>query len=427
MKRGHLLELLQSGALLSQLEPVYGQDAGAANKRLRELVLEFAGVFPCTDASDTWLFSTPGRAELGGSHTDHQRGRGLAAAVNLDTIACVVPNSSGIIRVKSRGHRMAAVELENLSIQEAEMGNSPSLVRGVAARLGQLGYAIGGFDAYTTSIVPRGSGLSSSAAFEVLVATIMNHLFCGGALSPLQTAQTALYAENVYFGKPSGLLDQLACASGGVIAADFHFPRDPAVRRLPMDLDAQGYALCIVDTRASHADLVSDFAAIPREMEQAAACFGQKTLRDVDYQEFLREIPRVRASCGDRAVLRAYHFFQEDRRVLRQWEALEQGDFPAFLQCARASGLSSFMYLQNVSNHKDSRFQPLALLQALAEELLEDAGAVRVHGGGFAGTVEAFVPLPRLERFIQGMEDMAGQGSCHAVRLRGAGSVLLAC
>lgn len=426
MERGHLLELLQNGALLPHLEPVYGPDAAEAGRRLRELVLEYAGTFPSPDTADTWLFSTPGRAELGGSHTDHQHGRGLASAVNLDTIACVVPNDTGVIRVKSRGHRMASADLGNLSIQEAETGNSPALVRGVAARLRQLGYAIGGFDAYTTSIVPRGGGLSSSAAFEVLVATIMNHLFCGGSLSPLQTAQTALYAENVYFGKPSGLLDQLACATGGVIAADFQNPQEPQVRRLPLDLDALGYALCIMDTRASHASLIDDFSAIPREMADAAAYFGEKTLRTVSYERFLQELPQVRAACGDRAVLRAYHFFQEDRRVLRQCEALEQGDFETFLRCARASGRSSFMYLQNVSNHKDSRFQPLALLQALAEELLEDTGAVRVHGGGFAGTVEAFVPLERLDRFVQGMEDMAGRGSCHVIRLRSAGSVLLA-
>lgn len=423
MERGHLLELLESGALLDKLEPVYGQDAPEASRRLHELVLEYAGTFPCPNTADTWLFSTPGRAELGGSHTDHQHGHGLAAGVNLDTIACVVPNDSGTIRIQSRGHRMAEVALDDLDICRAESGSSPSLVRGTAAKLRQMGYSIGGFDAYTTTIVPRGGGMSSSAAFEVLVVTVMNHLFCGGALDPLRTAQTAQYAENVYFGKPSGPLDQLACAFGGVIAADFRIPREPVVRSLPLDMAAHGYALCIIDTHASHADLIGDFSAIPQEMGLVAGCFGREVLRDVDYGQFLKELPRVREICGDRAVLRAYHFFQEERRVLRQCEALERGDFASFLQCTNASGQSSFMYLQNVSNHRDSRTQPLALLQALAEEL--GAAAVRVQGGGFAGTMETIVPLERLESFVRGVEAVAGPGSCHILRVRSAGAVKL--
>lgn len=426
MEREHLLELLDSGALCEQLEAVYGQDSPNAAVRLRELVLEYAGTFPCALAADTLLFSAPGRVELGGSHTDHQRGHGLAASVNLDTIACVVPNDSGTIRIQSRGHRMASVDLDDLDIHHTETGSSPALVRGIAARLRQMGYPVGGFDAYTTTIVPRGGGMSSSAAFEVLVVTMMNHLFCGGALDPLQTAQIAQYAENVYFGKPSGLLDQLACSFGGVIAADFRCPKEPAVRRLPLDLNAQGYALCVIDSRISHADLLQDFAAVPREMEQVASCMGGRTLRDVDGGGFLQELPQVRAACGDRAALRAYHFFQEERRVQRQCDALEKGDFDAFLQCTRASGQSSFMYLQNVTNHRDSCSQPLAVLQAVAEELLEETGAVRVQGGGFAGTMEAVVPLERLERFVRGVEAAAGEGSCHVLRLRSAGAVLLA-
>ena len=426
MERGHLLELLKSGALLERLEPVYGQSASAARVRLLELLQEFSAAFPCAETSDTWLFSAPGRAELGGSHTDHQHGHGLAASVDLDTIACVVPNSSGVVRIQSRGHRMAVAALDDLEPHPQETGSSPALVRGVAAQLRRMGFPIGGFDAYTTTIVPRGGGMSSSAAFEVLTSTIMNHLFCAGQLDFLETAQVAQYAENVYFGKPSGPLDQLACAAGGVIAVDFRRPQEPVVRRLPLDLDAHGYALCIIDSRASHAGLISDFAAIPQEMGQVAACFGQQVLREVPYEQFLQELPRVRTACGDRAVLRAYHFFQEERRVLRQCEALEAHDFDAFLACTRASGRSSFLHLQNVSNYRDSRFQPLALLQTLAEELLEGAGAVRVQGGGFAGTIEALVPLERLDAFVQGMEEMAGAGSCHVVHMRAAGAVMLA-
>lgn len=425
MRRGELLEALDSGALTNRLAQVYGADARSAADRLGELMREFESTFPCGAEADTWLFSAPGRAELGGSHTDHQRGHGLAAAVDLDTIACVVPNDSGTIRIKSRNHRMAIVDLEDLDIHEPETGTSMGLVRGVAARLHQLGYQVGGFDAYTTTRVLRGSGLSSSAAFEVLTASIMNHLFCGGALTPLQVARTAQYAENVYFQKPSGPLDQLSCALGGVVAVDFRDPEAPALRRFPLDLTAHGYAFCVLDSRASHADLVADFAAIPREMGQVAACFGRDALRDVPPEEFFAKLPQVREQCGDRAALRAYHFFQEERRVLRQCEALDRGDLPAFLHCVRQSGQSSYLYLQNASNYKDTRFQPLGVLQALAEELLDGQGAVRIQGGGFAGTVEAFVPLDRLEMFTRGIEAAAGPGCCHTVAFRSTGAALL--
>ena len=416
---------LESGALRGRLEQVYGGEAQAAAGRLRELVLEYGGTFPCGEDAEMLLFSTPGRAELGGNHTDHQRGHGLAASVNLDTIACVVPNGSQVIRIKSRHHRMAEVDLDDLSPRPEETGNSPSLVRGVAARLTELGYRIGGFDAYTTTRVLRGSGLSSSAAFEVLVCTIMSHLFCGGALSPVQLAQVGQYAENVYFGKPCGLLDQMACAAGGVSAIDFIDPAAPVLRQVQVDLAAQGYALCVVDTQASHADLTADYAAIPREMGQVAAFFGREVLRQVTEGQLLENLPAVRAACGDRAVLRALHFFRDDQRVLRQCEALESGDFDAFLRHVRQSGRSSFMYLQNVSTYRDSRVQPVAVLLAVAEELLEGAGACRVHGGGFAGTIQAFVPLERLDRFVAGMEAAAGQGTCHVLAIRSAGSVLL--
>lgn len=425
MRRADLLRRLETGQP-DWLEPVYGPDAAAAAGRLRELMEEFAGVFPCGEDSDTWLFSTPGRTELGGNHTDHQRGRCLAGSVSLDTIACVVPNGTRRVRIQSRHHRMAEVSLDDLSVHPEEAGNSVSLVRGVAARLKALGYTAGGFDAYTTTRVLRGSGLSSSAAFEVLVCTIMNRLFCGGALSPVQLAQVGQYAENVYFGKPCGLMDQLACACGGVIAIDFGDPGAPALRQVRVDLAGKGYALAIVDAGASHADLTADYAAIPQEMGQVAACFGQTVLSQVPYERFLRELPAVRTACGDRAALRALHFFRDDRRVTEQCEALERGDFDAFLRLVRQSGQSSFMYLQNVAAFRNSREQPIAVLLALAEELLEGEGACRVHGGGFAGTIQAFVPLNRLERFTQGMEALAGKGACHILSIRSAGSVLLA-
>lgn len=425
MRREDLLRGLENGSLLPRLEPVYGKDAPGAATRLRELMLEFGETFPCTGESDTLLFSAPGRTELGGNHTDHQNGFGLAASVDLDTIACVVPNHSTTIRIKSRHHSLAEVDLGNLSIHPEETGSSVSLVRGVAARLNQLGYAVTGFDAYTTTRVLRGSGLSSSAAFEVLTATIMNHLFCGGALSPTQLAQVGQYAENAYFGKPCGLLDQMSCAIGGVVAIDFQDPTAPLLRQLPFDLASHGYALCIVDSRASHSDLTEDYAAITREMRQVADCFGREVLGEVSFRQFMADLPLVRATCGDRAVLRAYHFFKENRRVAQQMAALEQDDFPAFLELVRQSGLSSFLYLQNVATYRESRSQPLALLLALAEELLHGRGACRVHGGGFAGTIQAFVPLDMLEGFVSGMEFLAGEGACHVLSIRSCGSTLL--
>ena len=427
MRRGELLRELEQGGLPERLEPVYGKDAPSAAYRLRELMLEYGETFPCSDDAETLLFSTPGRTELGGNHTDHQHGHGLAASVNLDTIACVVPNNSQTIRIKSRHHRLAEVDLSDLSVKKEETGNSVSLLRGVAARLTQLGYTMGGFDAYTTTRVLRGSGLSSSAAFEVLTATIMNQLFCGEALSSTELAKVGQYAENVYFGKPCGLMDQMACATGGVIVIDFKDPDNPDLRRVQVDLSRFGHALCIIDTRASHADLTADYAAITQEMRQVAACFGREVLGDVSFEQFRESLATVRATCGDRAALRAYHFFRDDQRVLLECDALEQGDFDAFLHHVRQSGRSSFMYLQNVSNYRESRSQPVALLLALAEDLLAGRGACRVHGGGFAGTIQAFVPLEDLSAFVSGMEAVAGQGSCHVLTFRSAGSVPLVC
>lgn len=425
MKREELLHGLENGQLLDRLEPVYGQDAPNAASRLRQLVLEYNETFPCGSDADVFLFSTPGRTELGGNHTDHQHGHGLAASVDLDTIACVIPNGTQTVRIKSRHHRLAEVDLGDLSIHPEETGNSVALVRGVAARLQQLGYTVGGFDAYTTTRVLRGSGLSSSAAFEVLVATIMNHLFCGDAFSSTQLAQISQYAENAYFGKPCGPLDQLACATGGVIAMDFQDPENPDLRQVQVDLSKYGYALCIVDSRASHADLTADYAAIIQEMRLVADCFGREVLADVTYDQFRENLPLVRATCGDRATLRAYHYFKEDRRVGLQLEALERGDFDAFLELVKQSGQSSFLYLQNVATYRESRSQPLALLLAVAEELLAGRGACRVHGGGFAGTIQAFVPLDMLDHFVHEMELVSGEGSCHTLSIRSCGSIPL--
>ena len=425
MRHGELLKELEDGTLLPRLEPVYGADAPNAAGRLLDLTREYAGTFPCGEDTDVCLFSAPGRTEIGGNHTDHQHGHCLAAAVEMDTIACAAPNGSNIIRIKSQHHRMAEVDLDHLDINGDETGSSPALVRGVAARLTQMGYTIGGFDAYTTTRVLRGSGLSSSAAFEVLVCTIMNHLFCGDRLTPIQAAQVGQYAENVYYGKPCGLLDQLSCASGGVIAAGFGDPADPTVSQVQVDLAARGYALCIVDAGASHSSLIDDYASIPQEMGQVAAYFGKEVLGDVPYEDFRQALPAIRDVCGDRAVLRAFHFFQDDRRVAQQLEALERDDFDTFLHLVRQSGRSSFMYLQNVATYRDSRVQPMAVLLSQAEELLGDRGACRIHGGGFAGTIQAFVPLDLLEPFTRRMEALTREGACYALNIRSTGAACL--
>ena len=420
MKRGQLLTQLADGSLIPDLAPVYGSDAPAAAARLLELTEEFAGTFPCGGDTRTLLFSAPGRTELGGNHTDHQHGHGLAASVDLDTIACVCPNDTSVIRIKSRHHRMAEIDLNDLAVHPEEADRSVSLLRGVAARFRQLGYALGGFDAYTTTRVLRGGGLSSSA-FEVLVATILNHLFCGDALTATEIAQAAQYAENVYFGKPCGLLDQLACATGGVLAVDFRNLDRPQIRRVQVDLASQGYAMCIVDTRASHSDLTADYAAIIQEMRAVAACLDCEVLGQADAARFRRELPRIRALCGDRAVLRAHHFFTEDARVSRQCDALEAGDLPLFLELVRQSGLSSYMYLQNIIPTGAVAHQDMGVALALCEHYLAGRGAYRVHGGGFAGTIQAFVPQDILKSFIVDIEKVFGAGSCHVLSIRPVG------
>ena len=420
-----LITALQNGICDEKLSRIYGDGASRSAGRLLALVGGFCDFYGADDRTTAALFSCPGRTELGGNHTDHQQGHALAASINLDTIACVHPNTSGVIRVKSAYHRIAEIDLNRLEPQAAETGSSPALVRGIAAKIAAMGYPVGGFDAYTTTQVLRGRGLSSSAAFEVLVGEIINHLYCGGALTSFQLAQIAQFAENTYFGKPSGLLDQMACATGGVIAMDFRDKNEPEVEHVAFDLQAAGYALCIVDTGRSHADLKEDFAAIPREMRAAAACFGKELLSQVSPDLFYANIPEVRRQCGDRAVLRAIHFFQDDALVTRQLRAIAQGDIGTFLSLVSRSGRSSYMYLQNVSTYRDPAHQDMAVLLAVAEQLLGGRGACRVHGGGFAGAIQAFVPLDMVDTFCPAIEQVAGQGACHVLSFRSTGACCL--
>ena len=368
-------------------------------------------------------FSAPGRTEIGGNHTDHQRGRVLAAAVNLDTVAAVKPNGTNLIRIQSQGYPMCQVDLTQLTPVEAEINTTPALVRGVAARFAQLGCKVEGFDAYCESTVLPGSGLSSSAAYEVLIGTIVNHLFFEGKVSQPEIAMIGQYAENVFFGKPCGLMDQTASAVGGLVTIDFFQKDKPVIESVEFDFASCGHALCIIDTRASHADLTDEYAAITIELKNVCAHFGKDVLTEISEEEFYAAIPALREKCGDRAVMRAIHFYAENARVPAQVEALRSGDFNRFLHLVEESGQSSWMYLQNVIPAGYKENQDVALSLALCRHYLQGRGASRVHGGGFAGTVQAFVPFDILEPFRSGVDAVLGEGACHVLSIRPQGGV----
>ena len=373
----------------------------------------------------TDYFSAPGRTEIGGNHTDHQRGRVLAAAVDLDTVAAVRPNGTQWIRVLSQGFPMCRIHLLETDPLPEEKGTTAALVRGVAAAFLRRGFPVGGFDACCRSSVLPGSGLSSSAAFEVLLGTIVNHLFCGCALDAPQVAQIGQWAENVYFGKPCGLMDQMASAVGNLVCIDFADPEKPAVHPVAFDFSASGHALCIIDCGASHAELTEEYASIVDEMGSICAFFGKKLLSQVPEDDFYTALPLLRSQCSHRAILRAIHFYRDNRRVSAQAAALEQGDFPGFLRLVKESGFSSYMYLQNVIPTGAAERQDMALALALCQQLLQDRGAFRVHGGGFAGTVQAFVPMDLLDAFRAGMDAVFGPGACRVLSVRPEGGTRL--
>ena len=391
--------------------------------RYRELLDGYKETFGEADA--VAIFSAPGRTEIGGNHTDHQHGKVLAGSVDLDVIAVVAPNSDSVIRIQSKGFKPNCVELSDLSIHESEIDSSNSIVRGVAAKFAEMGCKVEGFNAYTTSTVLKGSGLSSSAAFEVLVANIINSLFFDNQCTPVQIAQIGQFAENVYYGKPSGLLDQMASSVGAMVTVDFADKAAPKVERVDFDFASAGHALCIIDSGADHADLTDEYAAVPGELKEVCAFFGKNVLREVDEAEFYAALPEVRAKAGDRAVLRAIHIYEENRRVDQELAALRSGDFDAFLSVVKSSGLSSWRCLQNVVPAGYKRNQEVALALTLAENLLAGRGACRVHGGGFAGTIQAFVPCDMLERFKSEMERVLGEGSCHVLTIRPVGGTRL--
>ncbi|MBR2304018.1 MAG: galactokinase [Ruminococcus sp.] len=405
------------------LDEIYTQDKLAFQReRYEKAAAEFEKIF---GEKPTHFFSAPGRTEIGGNHTDHNLGRVFAAGVSLDVIAAVKATDNGIITVKSEGFPVDRIDSADTEVKEEEKNSSASLIRGMAGGFLKNGHKIGGFNAYTTSNVLKGSGLSSSAAFEVLIGTILNGLYNEQAISAVEVAQLSQYAENVYFGKPSGLMDQMASSVGSFITIDFKDEKEPVIKKVDYDFSKSGYALCIVDTKGNHADLTPEYAAIPQEMKSVAQFFGKSVLREVDKQELLDNISAVREKCSDRAVLRALHYFDDNERVLAQAEALERGDIEGFFKLINESGDSSFRYLQNIYASSAPAEQGLSLALYIAKSVLGDKGACRVHGGGFAGTIQAFVPNDMLDKFSAEIEKVFGEGSCYVLSIRPVGGVMV--
>ena len=368
------------------------------------------------------IYSAPGRSEIGGNHTDHQLGRVLAASINLDAIAIVAKKENGVV-LKSEGYPMINVSLADLLPKKEEEGTSEGLIRGVAAKLKEEGYEIGGFEAYVTSDVLNGAGMSSSAAFEVLTGNILSGLYNEGKVSPVLIAQAGQYAENVFFGKPCGLMDQMASSVGNLIFIDFADVKNPVIKKVNVNFEDFDHSLCIIATKGSHADLTDEYAAIPEEMKKVAAYFGKEVLHQIDKNEFYIHIPEIRKVAGDRAVLRAMHWFEETDRVIDQVNALEKEDFEGFKSLIKASGDSSFKYLQNVYTINDLNQQAVSVALAGSERILGKHGVCRVHGGGFAGTIQAFVENDFVEEYKRRMDKVFGHGSCQALKVRQKGGV----
>ncbi|MDD4424561.1 MAG: galactokinase family protein [Mariniphaga sp.] len=421
-----LIEKINSGN-----HPLFREFYGPDTKVLQEqadrycqLLKDFRSTY---GTGEVELFSSPGRTEIGGNHTDHNYGRVLAGAVNLDNIAVAAPNGSNIIRVKSAGYPEFQVDLTQLKIDESQFYTSGSLVQGICAKMKEKGYNIGGFDACIEGRVPKGSGLSSSASFEVLIGAILNELFNDGKMSAVENAIIGQWAENNYFGKPCGLMDQTACSVGGLITIDFKDPASPVVKEIDFDFVATGFSLVITDVGGGHDDAASqaEYASLPTEMKSVAAQLGAKVLREVTLKQIVENIPDIRKKTGDRAILRAYHFQGDNQRVANQVAALEKNDFQSFLHMVIESGYSSFMYNQNIYDVVHKHEQVVSLALALSEMILKGSGAWRVHGGGFGGTIQAFVPQNKLDEYTNTLENVYGKGSCHKLFIRKKGAVKL--
>lgn len=422
MKYDEFENKLKSGSFDEVLISLYGAEALEKQKNRYLAAAEaFTQLYP--DREEFSVFSAPGRTEIGGNHTDHQHGCVLAAAVDIDVIAVVGFHNDGIIRVKSNGYPEDIVELSDMNINEDEFGKSSALIRGVAARFIEKGIKIGGFDAYTTSNVIGGAGLSSSAAFEVLIGTIINEKYNDGKASNEEIAKTGQYAENVYFGKQCGLMDQMACATGGLVFIDFADTENPVVKKQVYDFSKENIHICITDTKGSHADLTDDYVAVPAEMKQIAEYFEKPYLRAVSEEAFYRAIPELRKKYSDRAVMRAAHFFDENKRAIDEADALEGGDIFGFLAIVEESGMSSAKLLQNLYSPKNPLNQEIPLAIMASEKILWGEGVVRVHGGGFAGTIQAFVPDNKLNKYKTEMDRLFGEESCHEIKIRPLGGV----
>lgn len=416
------MELLKSEGKQTFLKTMY------AGKSLEQIYARYA--FVLRQFEETFglhekigLFSAPGRSEIGGNHTDHQGGNVVSASINLDVMGAAALNGSMMIRLESDGHGVYQVDLSDRDVQPQETNTTSALIRGVAAKMMEMGYPVAGFDAFVTSDVLPGSGLSSSASFEIWLGVAMNDLFCQGEITPEELAQIAQYAENVYFGKPSGLQDQMASSVGGIVFIDFSDPAKPAIRKLACDFTQ--YALCIIDSGADHADLTDEYAAIPYDMERIAGYFHKEKMCRIAKADFMDVLPTLRQQFGDRAVLRGFHFLQETQRAKEEADALISGDMEAFLHLVRESGQSSYMYLQNIFPAGETRHQDVGIALAVCDDLLEGQGAFRVHGGGFAGTVQAFVPNDKLTHFQEETEKHLGEGCCHVLAIRPIGGTVV--
>lgn len=422
IKASELKEKINNGEYFDLFDKLYGnENIQKQTERYVAAVDSFMQIYGNEEIS---VFSVPGRSEISGNHTDHNHGRVIAAAIDLDIIAVAAKTSNGRIAVKSEGFDEDVVELKNIIPDEKKYFTSASIIAGMCAGFANRGYGYGGFVAYTTNNVYKGSGLSSSAAFEVMIGNILNHFYNDGSVEAPVIAQVAQYAENVFFGKPCGLMDQTACAVGGFVAIDFECPEKPLIEKLNFDLTEKGYSLCITNTGGNHANLNEDYASVPAEMKNVAKHFGCSYLRGITLEQIIEAIPELRSETGDRAILRAMHFIKENERVAVQTEALRNNDLGAFLNGAMLSGKSSYEWLQNVYTTKNVSEQGLSIALAVTETVLEGTGAAwRVHGGGFAGTIQAFVPSAYVEKYCDAMNNIFGAGACAPLRVRTYGAI----
>ena len=420
-----LAEYIRAGKADAKLNALYGKNLDRQRKRYADAAEKFASLYGAE--KDAFFFSVPGRSEISGNHTDHNRGKVLAGAIDLDIIAVASRTDDGAVRVRSEGYSEDRVELSDISEPKKEnFFKSRGLLAGVLAGLQKNGHEVCSFCAYTTNDVHKGSGLSSSAAFEVMIGNIENHLANGGKIGNPEIAKISQFAENVYFGKPCGLMDQMACAVGGFVAIDFEDPQNPVIESLDFDLSGHGYSLCIVNTGGNHADLNEDYASVPAEMKKIAAYYGKDALRGLTEEQLISDMPVLRKAAGDRAILRAMHFVAENKRVEKQTEALRRGELDTFFAGVIESGNSSFKYLQNVYTVKNVEEQGLSLALCVTEYVTRGwGGAFRVHGGGFAGTIQAFIPTEKVEEYTNIMNSVFGQNACAALKVRPEGAILV--